>query len=315
MVNFKVRLCAKLLIFNYYLGRASGACTFKYQADIHSTRSSRPTEILVALLRISLVPLFFCLAYIDDPHSFSMEEKNFLTSISTIALASILVSTKQVISGEKYSRLINKAIQLQRGIKSLGSNQELLTQTFFVVLLAVKMVLNAFILIVYMPESVHHLKINLLLAYNVFGVEIFLGFPFLGLLVTASSLETLGKSMNNIRSLKDLDRFAKVSQELHNVFLEFVQLTEWDIFLLMCYYTSAIATSLVWYTQDTENWIDVAYTIYATIYLLMFNLTADKILKYSQLRNFESSKFLTNDSMAVSFIPMFLIITFILISR
>lgn len=309
MVHFRVRLCAKQLLLLYYLGRISGACSFVYQSGSQSTRYTKLLTIFFVVLKTLIVLAFLALSLSNEPELYNLQtntSNTFITNMSTIVLVSVLVSIKQLVSAEKYSKLFNEAKLVWRKIQNLESNQELLfTQTFFVVFLTTKATLNTFILIIYVPLFAYHNEpvpflTNTLLIYLEFSIECFFTFPFIGLLVTASLLETLGKNLNNISTIRDLDRYSRVSKEFHSLFLEFVQLTEWDIFLLMAYYTSTIATSLMWYAQDSENWFDASYAIYATIFLLMFNVTADTILRYSRYREFGSSRFLTNDSMTVS---------------
>lgn len=305
MANLKEHLCAKIILLLYWIGRISGAFQFTYQSNTRqSTGFSKPATILLNVLRILMVPIFFFLSYLGDPKL--LGNITFVTNMSTISLVNILISIKQIASAEKYSQLVNKTMKVAENIRNLENNEDVFTQIFFVVLLVTKTLLNLFIVLFYGPYLIFTNKAVILDVAHVFivyielGIEFFFTYSFLGLLVTASLLENLGRHLNNIRSLKDLKQFSKVSKEFHNVFIEFVEITEWDIFLLMVYYTSTIATSLMWFAQDSENWIDITYTIYATIFLLMFNVTADNILKYSRYRFFSSSKMLTNDSIEVS---------------
>lgn len=301
--NYKVKFVAKLLLICYYFGQIGCSFTFKYNSAINSAEHSKIITFLLAFPRFLITPLilFFCWRDVTLQDSFG--DLTFFFQISSVAVVSIFVSIRQLKNSENYTNLLNKTLQIIREMKIL--NIEVFTEISFLLFVIVKCFINLSLAIFYIhslfrQDDFFGLVLNTILLFMVLGIENFFSFTFLGFLITASILESFGKHLKSIHSLKDLNNFLKILTNFRNLFEEFIRITEFDIFLILVYYFQSIAASLMWFTYSPEFWFDAIYSINALIFLLMFNFVADKIIRLSKFQDYGSPKFLTNDSMVVS---------------
>lgn len=307
MANFKTRLSAKLIIIIYYIGRLSGAYLFDYQSSCQSVTHSRTLTICFTCIRIIYIPVFLYLSYVEEPKDFTFEHSTYFLTMISITLISISIAFKQLRSAKNYSNLLNQSFKVLKEFRNLVKNDEFFTQNIIIFFLILKTFLNLFIFIVFFPRAIIKYRLNLIsliknfiLVYMPFGIDYYFSLNFLLMFSAASVLENLQKHLDSIYSLKDLNEFLILLRKFHKLFLEFARLTEFDIFLIFCYYFSSITYSLMWFADDFENWVDIFYTCNATLSLLIFNITADNIIRFSKFKDFGSSKYLTNDSLVVS---------------